>query len=140
MLALRTKSGFCNILIETHEQTRYSRGKLTWNASSFNSMENSPRQYLYNTLPNRWIRRFGPVPWPARSRNLKTLDFCLWGHMKGLIYETPVESEMDLVGKIMHGDGLIADTPRVFDCVWESPVHRYQTCIDVQGRHFDQLL
>ena len=59
--------------------------------------------------------------------------------MNSLIYETPVDSEMDLVGRIVDAAGLIADHPRVFDCVQDSLLRRYQTCIDVQGRHFEQL-
>ena len=47
---------------------------------------------------------------------------------------------MDLVGRIVDPAGLIADNPRVFDRVRESLLLRYQTCIDVQGRHFEQLL
>ena len=40
--------------------------------------------------------------------------------MKSLIYNTPVESEMDLVGRIVDAAGLIADNPRVFDRIRES--------------------
>ena len=55
-------------------------------------------------------------------------------------HETPVESEMYLVGRIVNAAGLVADNTRVFDRVRESLLRRYQTCIDVQGRHFQQLL
>ena len=34
------------------------------------------------------------------SPDLTPLDFFLWGHMKTLVYETPVESEMDLIARI----------------------------------------
>ncbi|GFV88973.1 hypothetical protein TNCV_4911751 [Trichonephila clavipes] len=37
----------------------------------------------------------GPVAWPPRSPDLSPLDFFLWGAMKGLVYDTPVVSEMD---------------------------------------------
>ena len=96
--------------------------------------------YLDHAFPNRWIGRFGPVPWPARSLDLTSLDFYLWGHMKSLIYETPVESEMDLVGRIVDAVGLIADNSRVFDHVRQSLLRRYQNCIDAQSRHSEQLL
>jgi len=29
-----------------------------------------------------------------------TLDFFLWGYIKALVHETPVESQMDLVARI----------------------------------------
>ena len=40
--------------------------------------------------------------------------------MKSLICETPVETEMDLVGRIVDAAGCIEDDPRVFDRVQES--------------------
>ena len=67
------------------------------------------------------------------------LDFYLWGHMKSLIYETPVETEMDL-GRIVAAAGCIEDDPGLFVRVQESILRRYQKCIDVQGRHFEQFM
>ncbi|KAJ8889279.1 hypothetical protein PR048_008777 [Dryococelus australis] len=48
-----------------------------------------------------WIGRSGPIAWPARSPDLTPLDYFLWGHMMGVIYETHVESEEDLLVRIM---------------------------------------
>ena len=53
------------------------------------------------------------------------------------IYETPVESEMDIVGRIVDAAGLIADNPRDFHRVRESLLRMYQNYIEVQGRHFE---
>ena len=50
----------------------------------------------------KWIGRFGPVPWPAKFPDLTPLAFYLWGHMKSLIYETPVESENKINKYISH--------------------------------------
>ena len=47
---------------------------------------------------------------------------------------------MDPIGRIVDAAGLSADNPRVFDRVCESILRRYQTCIDLQGRYFEQLL
>ena len=55
------------------------------------------RRFLDQQFPNRWIGHGGAVSWPPRSPDLTPLDFFLWGHMKSLIYATPVESEEDLV-------------------------------------------
>ena len=46
---------------------------------------------------------------------------------------------MDLVGKIVDAAGLVADNPRAFDSVRKSFLRRYQSWIDVHGRHFEQL-
>ena len=40
-------------------------------------------QHLNNTYPNRWIGRGSLIHWPARSPDLTTLDFCIWGWLKG---------------------------------------------------------
>ena len=37
------------------------------------------------------------MAWPPRSPDLTTMDFFLWGHIKALIYTSPVDSEEDLV-------------------------------------------
>ena len=58
------------------------------------------RRFLDQQFPNRWIGRGGTVSWPPRSPDLTPLDFFVWGHMKSLIYATPVESEEDLVARI----------------------------------------
>ncbi|KAJ8866309.1 hypothetical protein PR048_032152 [Dryococelus australis] len=82
----------------------------------------------------KWIGRGGPIAWPARSPDLTPLDH-FWGHMKGLIYKTPVESEEDLLAQIM----AVADLglPGICDCVYQNMVHRYRVCVDVAGRHIE---
>ena len=56
------------------------------------------------------------------------------------IYETPVESEIDLVGRLYSGRCKTHCGGVFFYRVREPLLRRYQTCIDVQGRHFEQLL
>ena len=46
-------------------------------------------------------RSWGPIAWPACSPNLTLLDLFLWGHMKRLVYETPADSEEDLLARVM---------------------------------------
>jgi hypothetical protein len=36
------------------------------------------------------IDRNAPVLWPARSLDLNPCDFFLWGHLRQIVYETPV--------------------------------------------------
>ena len=63
-------------------------------------------------------------------------DFFPWGYLKSLIYETPVESEIDLVAKMV----IAAENARVFERVRQSILKRYQTYIDVGGGYLNQLL
>ena len=59
------------------------------------------------------------------------LDFFLWSYMKSLIHETPVESEMDIVAKIVVAVVMIVENPRIFEHIRQSILKRYQTCIDI---------
>ena len=58
--------------------------------------------------------------WPARSPDLIALDFFLLGNMKTLVYETPVESEMDLIARVVAAAGDIADDQAMLSCVQQS--------------------
>jgi hypothetical protein len=49
-----------------------------------------------HNLENRGIGRNGPVLWPTRSTDLSPCDFFLWGHLKQIVYETPVNSVEEL--------------------------------------------
>ncbi|GBL83352.1 hypothetical protein AVEN_110665-1 [Araneus ventricosus] len=61
---------------------------------------NDVRQHLNVKFGQHWKGRGGPVHWPARSLDLSRLDFFYWGQMETLVYETPVDSEEDLVARI----------------------------------------
>ena len=67
-------------------------------------------------------------------------DFFFWVYVNAFIYETRMESEMDLVARIAVAAGKVADNLQIFECVRHSILKRYQSCIDVGGGHFRQLL
>lgn len=48
--------------------------------------------YLNGVNQNRWISRGGPQFWPPRFPDLNKLNFYLWGHLKSLVYVTPIEA------------------------------------------------
>ncbi|GFX02091.1 DUF4817 domain-containing protein [Trichonephila clavipes] len=98
------------------------------------------REHLDRTFPNRWIGRGGPVAWSPRSPDLSPLDFFLWGAMKGLVYDTPVVSEMDLVARISIAAARIREMPGVFEDVRQSMSRRCRACIHANGRNFEHFL
>ena len=53
----------------------------------------------------------GPVPRQARSPDLNPLYFFLWGHLKTLVYATPVDHVDDRVPRIVDGCNTIRTTP-----------------------------
>ncbi|GBN22078.1 hypothetical protein AVEN_266119-1 [Araneus ventricosus] len=59
------------------------------------------RHFLNAKYPARWIGRGRSVTLSPRSLDLNPLDFFFWGHMKYLVFETPVDSVEDLVTRII---------------------------------------
>jgi hypothetical protein len=58
-------------------------------------------QHLTATYNYCWIGRSGPMSWPSRSPDLTPMDFVLWGHIKTLIYTSTLDSEEDLIARIV---------------------------------------
>ena len=56
------------------------------------------REY-HNVFHNRWIGRGGSVQWPPRSTDLTPMDLFIWGEMKCLVYETPIDTPEELVAQ-----------------------------------------
>ena len=81
------------------------------------------REYLNNVFPNRWIGRGGPVQWSPRSPDLTHMDFFIWGEMKCLVYETPIDTPEELVVRVAEAAAIIRET--------QSFARRYQLCINV---------
>lgn len=98
------------------------------------------REYLNQVYPNKWIGRGGPQPWPPRSPDLNSLDFFLWGHIKSLVYTTPIENEDDLINRIIAACNTVRNTPGIFERVRSSMRRRAESCIIVGGGHFQQFL
>lgn len=98
------------------------------------------RQYLDENYTDRWIGRAGPQFWPPRSPDLNPIDFFLWGHLKTLVYTTPVQSEEDLRNRIEDSCRVIRNTPGILERVRQSLIRRTNACIEVGGGHFQQLL
>ena len=57
-------------------------------------------EFLNETFSNRWIGRYGPIPWPPRSSDITPLDFFLWGYIKDIVYKTKVSDIDDLKQRI----------------------------------------
>jgi len=54
------------------------------------------RNHLNRHYPERWIGRGSSVSWSPRSSDLTPLDFYLWGYLKNVVYQTPVNNEEDM--------------------------------------------
>lgn len=98
------------------------------------------REYANQTFGDRWIGRGGPVAWPPRSPDLTPLDFFLWGHIKALVYATPIETVEDLVARILAAAEEVQNMPGIFERIQRNMLRRCNSCIEVDGGHFEQLL
>ena len=57
-----------------------------------------------------------------------------------LVYETVVETEEDLVTRITVAASTIANMPGIFERTRQSMVWQYISCIQANGRAFEQFL
>jgi hypothetical protein len=60
--------------------------------------------------------------------------------MQSPVYETPVETQYDLVARIAVAAGTIREMAGIFQRVQNNIAKRCRTCNEVGGRHFEQLL
>ncbi|KAJ4438848.1 hypothetical protein ANN_14801 [Periplaneta americana] len=90
-------------------------------------------RYPQRQCPDRktFVRRGGPITWPPRSPDLNPLDFYLWGHLKSLVYSSPVPDLESLRNRIVACSEDIRNTPGVWDRVRRSMRHRCELNTDV---------
>lgn len=98
------------------------------------------RDFLNTRFPNHWIGRAGPIAWPPRSPDCNPCDFFLWGHLKDIVYQTPIENAQVLRQRIEHGFHSINETPGIFRRVRQSMIRRSEACVIAQGGYFEQSL
>ncbi|KAJ4434499.1 hypothetical protein ANN_23061 [Periplaneta americana] len=71
--------------------------------------------HVNKTLSFVLIGRGGPVPWPPISPDFTPLDFYLWGHLKAVVYSTPVNNAEELLQRVENACQLISDNNMVFE-------------------------
>lgn len=98
------------------------------------------RDHLNHIFHNRWIGRGGPYSWPSRSPDLNPLDFFLWGHLKSLVYATPIHTRDALLNRItLHCEAIRNDPGMLFQ-VQRGCLRRLRKCIEREGGHIEQFL
>ncbi|KAL1516367.1 hypothetical protein ABEB36_000286 [Hypothenemus hampei] len=64
--------------------------------------------------------------------------FFLWGHVKSLVYRTPVANEAELINRITAA--FATGTPAMLELIQGNIVRHARLCIEVHGQHFENLL
>jgi hypothetical protein len=98
------------------------------------------RRHLTRRYGQRWMGRGGPVTWPPRSSDLNPVDYCVWGHVKSLVYTSAVDTVEELQHRIESACQQIRNEPGVFEKIRNSMHRRVQCCVQMQGQHFEHLL
>ena len=98
------------------------------------------RNHLNAVFTGGWIGRRGPISWPVRSPDLNTLHYFISEYLKSLLFETPVETDMELVARIVAAYDFIRNTPGILVRMLQNLVRRCHFCIEVGGRQFEQQL
>lgn len=94
--------------------------------------------YLNQQFPGRWMGRYGPIRWPARSPDLNPLDFFLWGYCKEIIYKKLPENMEELNDKLHNAIWAIEDD--IMEKIPTNLLRRMRACIAMNGGHFEHLL
>lgn len=95
------------------------------------------RSFLDQTMPERWIGRNGPIPWPPRSPDITPLDFFLWGFVKDRVYTTKVNDLYDLRERI---SAVIASiTPDMLEATWREAELRLDLLRATNGSNIETL-
>jgi len=58
------------------------------------------REVLDRDYNGRWIDRGGPINWPARSPDLTSPDFFLWGYLKDKVYQQVPTTRENMIERI----------------------------------------
>jgi hypothetical protein len=96
------------------------------------------RELLNREFNGRWIGRGGLINWPARSPDLTSPDFFLWGYLKDKVYEKIPTTREDMIQRIRNACAAIPPD-MLLSCV-QSFEKRIEKCIEVQGRNFEHLM
>lgn len=94
--------------------------------------------YLNEQFPERWMGRYGPIRWPARSPDLNPLDFFLWGYCKEIVYKTLPEDLEDLETRLRYAVWSVEED--VMENVQQNLLRRMRACVRMDGGHFEHLL
>lgn len=96
------------------------------------------RDFLNEEYPHAWIGRGGPVAWPARSPDLTSPDFYLWGYLKNIVYQQQPTTRDNMMQRIREAcaaipRNVLLNTVRQFET-------RLGLCIAANGGNFEQMI
>lgn len=94
------------------------------------------REWLNRQFPERWIGRYGPIPWPPRSPDLTIMDFYLWGYLTQKVYASHLEPDLDNL-KIRITEAIQAIPLQEIRNAYKAFIKKVQRCEEVGGETFE---
>ena len=98
------------------------------------------RNFLNYHFPGRWIGRGGPHNWPARLPELSSLDYCVWGWMKELVYSVKVVTRVALLGRILNAADRIRNSQQGLQRATSAVHNLTAACVATGGGIFENQL
>jgi hypothetical protein len=92
---------------------------------------NPPEAFLDQQLPGKWIWKGVLSQSPARSPDLTTSDFFLWGYTKDVVYQTKVQDLDELRCRITAACETV--TPVMLQNTWRETECRLDICRATEG-------
>ena len=87
------------------------------------------------TIPNGWIGRDGPTPWPPRSPDITPPDFLLWRYVKDKVFSTPVPDITNLKARIT--DAFATITEDMLENTWRETDYRLYVLRATKGAYVE---
>lgn len=91
--------------------------------------------YLNTVFPDRWVGKFGPIAWPARSPDITSCDNALWGLLKPRIISHKCRTVNQLKEVIIAEFQSIDH--EMLQKIHKRTFKRFQLCIDHNGHQVD---
>ena len=79
----------------------------------------------------------GPIPWPARSPDLTSPDFFLWGYIKHVVFKDAPTTKEDMMERIRNACRAISR--EVLLKTADEFHKRIVKCIQAEGGNFEHL-
>ena len=95
------------------------------------------REFLNTHFKDRWVGKFGPVPWPARSPDLTSCDNALWGMMKRKVNHAKPKTKDDIKVAVRQAFEEIDGDKGLLQRIHNRTFRRLSLCINIQGLQVD---
>lgn len=93
------------------------------------------REFLNENFPNRWVGKYGPIPWPARSPDLTSPDNALWGIIKRNVLHAKPADRQELKQTVRSAFAQFDND--ILKKIHDRTFRRINLCIEIGGLQVD---